>query len=110
MKIHGILFEKFITMLKPISRDKEPKSIYKNPTYNELKKLREESGDIFRILVDKNNKDIYVFSTDILHAVACKALDFDYHDESILKSQAFYSSKNNKLIYDKKVQKLDWIK
>jgi hypothetical protein len=73
MTFKTILKEVFVDYVKDPYKSKKLHSVYKNPTSRELRDLvKEEKPSEIRFIVDKKNKEVYVFGSDLLHDEAAK--------------------------------------
>lgn len=87
MKIKNILKEEFSDMVKV--KD-ESYSIYKNPNSREINDiLKEQDGLEVRFILDIDNEDFYLFSSNLLHHKASKKLGISY--ASSMASKIFAS-------------------
>lgn len=71
------LNEEFVDLVKTTFDSDEQYSIYKNPNTREIKDIIKEQtseGKILRMIADVDNKNLYVFSANLLHYKASQEL------------------------------------
>lgn len=100
-KAFKILKEEFVDIVKTAFDEDEQYSIYKNPNSREIKDiLKEQNGKELRIIADVDNKNVYVFSVNLLHYKAGQELynklGSKYGDNTILM-QGIYKPKERKI-------------
>ena len=69
------LHEEYADQIKKKFRGEDrTMTIYKNPSNSEMRKLKKEGAEGFRIIIDVKKKNIYLFDKEILHSEASKEL------------------------------------
>ena len=75
MTFTNILDEAFADYVKDRYSKNKLHGVYKNPTSRELRDLvKEEKAAEIRFIVDMKNKEVYAFSSDLLHDEAAKKI------------------------------------